>query len=375
LKPLPISDKIIKATCARIVNFIEMPQFTFGKELQLHVMEIKANMPFHSPCEFEETMQKAVQTLSGIVQKHGANLLGTGMHPLLKLGDTGVWPHYHSKIYQQFGKIFNLNQHGWLNIQSFHLNLPYQKQGDAIQMHNYLANLCAYLPAIAASSPIFEGKSGPDVDNRLHFYKLNQKEVPSITGDVIPEYATSLSQYKRDVIGGYSEDLAGAGAEKVILGREWVNSRGLIFRFDRKALEIRVMDEQECIKSDVALACFVRAALRGMMAQKTELLPHEVLVGDYNVIVHGGLEAEVRNLMGKTAREICQRYLKLAEQYADADEKRYLGIVKRRIKEGNLSEVIGKKVQARAGKTDYQEAVRTVYSSLIKCLSDNEPIF
>ena len=121
-------------------------------------------------------------------------------------------------------------------------------------MHNQLANLCAYLPAIAASSPIYEGKNGPKRDNRLSFYKVNQKEVPSITGDVIPEYVSSLSQYKREVIGRYSKDLASAGADKTLLHREWVNSRGVIFRFDRSALEVRVMDEQECIKSDVALA-------------------------------------------------------------------------------------------------------------------------
>ena len=128
------------------------------------------------------------------------------------------------------------------------------------------ANLCAYLPAITASSPIFEGKEGPDIDNRLQFYKANQKEVPSVAGDVIPEYVSSLDQYKRDVIGRYSEDLANAGADKTLLNREWVNSRGIIFRFDRCALEVRVMDEQECVKSDVALACFVRAALRGLIA-------------------------------------------------------------------------------------------------------------
>jgi carboxylate-amine ligase len=185
--------------------------------MQLHVMEVKANSPFKSPIQFEETMQNAVSTLNQIVQKHGAKLLGTGMHPLLKLKDTGIWPHYHKKIYQEYGKIFNLNQHGWLNIQSFHLNLPFLKEADGIQLHNLLANLCAYLPAITASSPICEGKNGPDLDNRLQFYKVNQKEIPSITGTVIPEYASSFKQYKHDVIERYSQDLAKAGADKTLL--------------------------------------------------------------------------------------------------------------------------------------------------------------
>jgi gamma-glutamyl:cysteine ligase YbdK (ATP-grasp superfamily) len=343
--------------------------------MQLHVMEIKANSPFKSPIQFEETMQNAVSTLNQIVQKHGAKLLGTGMHPLLKLKDTGIWPHYHKKIYQEYGKIFNLNQHGWLNIQSFHLNLPFLKEADGIQLHNLLANLCAYLPAITASSPICEGKNGPDLDNRLQFYKVNQKEIPSITGTVIPEYASSFKQYKHDVIERYSQDLAKAGADKTLLSREWVNSRGVIFRFDRSALEVRVMDEQECIKSDVALGCFIRAALRGLIKINTELLPHDVLVKDFNMVVKDGLNAKVPNPHGKTAKQVCQHYLNLAFEYADEDEKRYLWIVKKRIEEGSLSELIRSRVLRRAEKTDFHEAIINVYSTLIKCLSDNEPYF
>ncbi len=335
-------------------------------------MEIKANEPFKTPFEFEETMQNAVTALNQIVQKHGALLLGTGMHPLLKLQDTAVWPHYHKKIYQQYGKIFNLNQHGWLNIQSFHLNLPYQKEADAIQIHNQLSNLCTYLPAIAASSPIFEGKEGPDIDNRLQFYKVNQKEVPLITGDVIPEYVTSFSQYKQEVIGNYSKDLASAGTDKTLLNREWVNSRGVIFRFDRCALEVRVMDEQECIKSDVALACFVRASLRGLIASNDELFPHDLLVKDFNVVVKDGLNARVSSPHGKTARQVCKHFFDLAQIYANDEEKEYLWLVAKRIEEGSLSERIRANVLRRAQKTDFHQAIVDVYSTLIKCLSDNE---
>jgi gamma-glutamyl:cysteine ligase YbdK (ATP-grasp superfamily) len=375
LKILPISDMIIKDYCGKIVNFVEMPIFTFGKELQMHVMELKANSPFKSPVQFEDTMQNAVLTLSQIVQKHGARLLGTGMHPLLKLKDTVIWPHYHRKIYHEYSKIFSLNRHGWLNIQSFHLNLPYRRESDGIQMHNLLANLCSYLPAIAASSPIYESKVGPDEDNRLRFYKVNQKEIPSVTADVIPEYATSFRQYKHDVIMNYSEDLAKAGADKTLLRREWVNSRGVIFRFDRSAIEIRVMDEQECIKSDVALSSFIRAALRGLIAKKTELLPHALLVNDFNAVIKKGLNAEVLNPYGKTAKQVCQSYLDLASEWADSDEKKFLWIIKRRLENGNLSETIRERVLRRAEKTDLHEAILNIYSRLIKCLSDNEPYF
>ena len=375
LKVMPISDKIIKDYCGKTINFVELPKFTFGKEMQLHVMEVKANQPFKSPTEFEETMQNAVSTLNQIVQKQGATLLGTGMHPLLKLKDTDIWPHYHKKIYKEYAKIFNLNQHGWLNIQSFHLNLPFQKEADGIKIHNLLANLSAYLPAITASSPIYEGKNGVDIDNRLQFYKVNQKEIPTITGKVIPEYAISFSQYKHDVIERYTQDLARSGAGKALLYREWVNSKGVIFRFDRCALEVRVMDEQECIKSDVALSCFIRAALRGLMELKAEVLPHDQLVKDFNMTVKEGLNAQVSNPYGKTARQVCQYYLNLALEYADEEEKKYLWVIKKRIDDGSLSEIIRCRVLKRAQKTAFHEAVINVYSTLIKCLSDNEPYF
>ncbi len=374
LKALPIADQVIKDFSGKITNFVELPHFTFGKELQMHVIEVKANAPFKSPVLFEETMQQAVSTLQMFLWKeHHAHLLGTGMHPLLKLEETSIWPHRHRKIYEEFSKIFNLSQHGWLNIQSFHLNLPYRNEKNGILLHNLLAELCAYLPAVSASSPIYEGTLGPNVDNRLYFYKVNQQKIYSVTGDVIPENAVSFDQYRRDVIGRYSHDLAAAGAGKAILFKEWVNSRGVIFRFDRSALEVRVMDEQECVKSDVALSCFIRATLRGMLSGDAEPLLHEILVRDFNSVITDGLNAAVLHPTGKTARQVLQHFLSLAMENATHDEKKYLPIVKKRIDDGSLSDLIRERILKKAQKTDLAEAIASVYSMLIKCLADNQP--
>ena len=189
LKILPISDKIIKAYYGKIVDFVKLPRVSFGKEASMHVLELNANVPFCSPESFEEVMQSGLSNvLLFINEKFGAHLLGTGMHPLLKLDDTWIWSHSHQEINREYQKIFDFDQHGWLNIQSFQLNFAAFRENEAIRVHNELAHLCAYLPAIAASSPIFEGKIGPNLDNRLHFYKLGYKEVPSIVGDIIPKY-------------------------------------------------------------------------------------------------------------------------------------------------------------------------------------------
>jgi hypothetical protein len=63
----------------------------------------------------------------------------------------------------------------------------------------------------------------------------------------------------------------------------------------------------------------------------------------------------------------------LALEHAEDDEKKYLWLVKKRIEEGSLSELLRTNVLRRAQKTTFHEAIVDVYSTLIKCLSDNEP--
>jgi hypothetical protein len=242
-------------------------------------------------------------------------------------------------------------------------------------MHNVLAEICTYLPAISASSPIYEGKFGAYMDNRLHFYMTNQKEVNSVTGDVIPEYIHSFNQYKKEIIEKYSMELANRGVDKCLLYKDWVNSRGAIFRFDRRAVEIRIMDEQECVKSDVALSCFIRALLRGLMKGEPNFLPHEVLVKDLNAVIANGLNAKVLHPKGRTAKQVCEHLFKIAWENASKEEKKYLPLIQKRIESGNLSEIIKKRVQRKAQKTDLKEAIISVYLSLVKNLMNNQPYF
>jgi gamma-glutamyl:cysteine ligase YbdK (ATP-grasp superfamily) len=378
LRALPIVDRIIKDVYGRIVNFVEQRDFTFGKELQMHVMEVKPNQPFESPREFEETMHKAVLQLGELLQrKYKARLLGTGMHPLLRLEETGVWPHRHRQIYHDYSKVFSLKRHGWLNIQSFQLNLPYADEQSGVLLHNALSYLCVYLPAIAAASPICEGTFAEDADERLRFYALNQEEVPSVTGDVVPEYVSSIDEYQRTVIDKYSSDLARAGAGKSLIGKDWVNSRGVTFRFDRKALEIRVMDEQECIRSDVALSCFIRGVARSMMRKGEEFMgiSRDLLLRDYSSIVRDGLKAKTLNPRGKTAGDVCRYLLKLALQGASEEEKEYLPLIRKRIERGSLSEIVRERVRAKTQRMDFSEAVVQVYLGLAETLVKNEPFF
>ncbi len=371
LNALPISDKVIKRMRGRVVNNVQIGRFVLGKELQSHVLEFKATEPFDSPKVFEEVMYQAVTQILELLQREfDASLLGTGMHPFLELSDARVWSHRDRRIYEEFDKIFGIRQHGWLNIQSYQLNLPFSNEKEGVRLYNQIANVLPYLPAVSASSPVYESRIGKYRDNRLHFYRINQEKVPSITGYVIPQYIDSFDTYRKLTIERYSKDLLNIGAPNFFM-HDWLNSRGAIFRFDRKTIEVRIMDEQECVKSDVALSCFLRAALRGLMEDEN-CFQSDLLINDLNASIEHGLDADVLYPNASTAREVCLKLCKIAENYSTDEERDYLKIVKDRILFGNLSDIILKKIKEKSKRKEFSDALFSVYSSLSECLSNNK---
>ena len=377
LRPLPIVDALIKRFCGRVKNNFSFLDFALTKELQKHVIELKAVTPFRSPSNFEETMYRAVIKVLDMLDKFDAQLLGLGMHPTLRLDEAQVWDHRDRKIYEVFDKIFGLKQHGWLNIQSFQLNISYHNEYEAVKLYNILARVLPYIPAISAASPIYESRFGEFIDNRLYYYGINQSRIPSITGEIVPEPIDSFETYRKFIIQRYSTDLMKANAPSYMINKEWINSRGVIIRFDRRAIEIRVMDEQECVKSDVALGCFIRALLRGLMqsndvASSVIGLPYSVLVKDFNEVVKNGLNAKISHTECSTTRDLCRHLYKIAYENASEEERSYLSVINKRIENGNLSETISNHVQKRAQRADLKEAIISIYSRLAEKLKKNE---
>jgi hypothetical protein len=132
------------------------------------------------------------------------------------------------------------------------------------------------------------------------------------------------------------------------------------------------MDEQECIKADVALSCFIRASLRGMLHRRESYLPRDILIEDLNSVIKDGLEAKVQHPRGPTARDVCRYYFRIALENASVEEKTYLPIVRKRIEEGNLSNLLRRDVLKKAQKTDLDEAILSIYLKLTKNLKENE---
>ena len=153
-------------------------------------------------------------------------------------------------------------------------------------------------------------------------------------------------------------------------------------RFDRRAMEVRVLDLQECPKMDVAIAAFVRGALASMSARiaagELALPDRRSLLADYRGAVTKGLDAPVSThlLAGKrrarTARGVLSGLLDDAAEYVSATEQPYLRLVAERIVQGNLAERILRRV-GRAERRRRRDAIVDVYGELMHCLEANTP--
>jgi len=383
LRVRPLVEPAFRRLHGRPTSDVVLGRAGLSNELAAHVLEVKTVEPEASLVEAEKILAGAVTTFARtLAEGWGARLLPTGMHPFMRPEEGELWRRSGRRIYATYDRVFGIRRHGWLNLQSCHVNLPFGDEEETVRLHDAIACLLPYLPALAASSPLVEGELGPAVDNRLAVYATNQARVPAIAGDVVPEYMGSFRRYKREVLGRIYRDLRQI-PEARGLTREWVNSRGAIVRFSRRAIEIRVLDVQECVRMDVAIAAFVRGALvrltGRMAAGEVELPPHGTLVADYRAAVERGTAARVaaphlaalagaRPGSGLPAGELLAALADDAGDGLAADERPYLDLVARRLAGGNLSERIRRRVEAAPARRREAE-IRAVYGELADCLA------
>lgn len=260
----PICDRLIETVAGRPASEIELDDIAWSNELTLHVLELKTNGPAPSlaglAARFQEHVGRADDALAGL----GARLLPGAMHPWMDPAvETRLWPHEYTDAYQTFDRIFGCSGHGWANLQSTHLNLPFADDEEFARLHAAVRIVLPLIPAISAASPFQDGARGPALDGRLIAYRGNARRVPSVTGRVVPEAVFDRAQYEREILGRIYDDLAPHDPEGV-LRHEWANARGAIARFDRGAVEIRVVDAQECPASDLAVMGAVTTLVRNL---------------------------------------------------------------------------------------------------------------
>ena len=193
----PIADRVIAAEHGSIEKEIERGAFAWSNELARHVIELKTNGPAAGLAGLAEGFEREVARTEEILAPLGARLLPTAMHPWMDpTREFEMWPHGDREIYAAFHRIFDCRGHGWANLQSAHLNLPFANDQEFGRLHAAVRAILPLLPALAAASPFVDGRYPGTLDTRLEAYRVNARRVPSVTGDVIPEPVFTRAEYE-----------------------------------------------------------------------------------------------------------------------------------------------------------------------------------
>lgn len=279
LAVLPLADELLRSVAGALVAEVGRGRFAWSNELVLHLVEIKNARPAPDLAPLIAGFQAQVWDIDARLADFGARLMPTATHPWMDpSAETRLWPHDNADIYRAYHRIFNCRRHGWANLQSMHLNLPFAGDAEFERLHAAVRLLLPVLPALAASSPIVDGNAGGIMDFRLEAYRFHPLRVPSLIGRVIPENASSRAEYEACVLAPMYRDIAPHDTAGV-LRHEWLNARGAIPRFDRSAIEIRVIDVQECPQADLAVAAATAAAAGALYAGQWSALAQQQAAG------------------------------------------------------------------------------------------------
>jgi len=382
----PVVDELLReaAGADAWVEDFDDGEIGWSNELVAHVVELKNNRPVPSYAGLAERFSASVRRLNSLLEQGwNARLMPTGMHPWMDpRRETRLWPHDHGPVYDAYDRLFDCRRHGWANLQSVHLNLSFADEHEFGRLMAAVRLVLPMIPALAASSPVVEGRATGMLDNRLDFYRTNAEAVRSMAGDVIPEPVYRIEEYQEQVLGALDRDLAAIGAEEVLRRQEWTNARGAIARFERMAIEIRLIDAQECPPFDLAVAAAVSGLVRALVEERHASYQDQRAwrTDDLAMLLRSAVEkgplAEVRDrryaqafgvrsgeplTLGRLWREVAERTFD-----GSADLEAPLATI---LREGTLAE----RILAALGEGFGRRELRAVYGRLCECLASASP--
>ncbi len=380
LRVQPITDKLIFDEVGAYLSDVEFGDIAWSNELVLHVVELKTEGPVKTLQGLHLQFQKHIRKINQMLEKYDAMLLPTGAHPTMNPDtETQLWPHEHNAVYEAYNRIFDCKGHGWANLQSTHLNLPFGNDEEFGRLHAAIRMLLPILPAISASSPILDGKVTGFCDSRVEVYRHNQSKIPSIAGHVIPEAVFTKKDYEEQILHKMYADVAPHDPEGT-LQEEFLNSRGAIARFERNAIEIRLLDIQESPVADMAVLHAAVSVLLALMAnrwvsiEKLQSFDEKRLAEILSDVILKGQEAVIKDMefvacfgfdcggINCTAGELWKYLATECVQLEEQPEVQHaLNVI---LSRGNLA----KRILEAAGQNPDIKSIEKVYTQLATCL-------
>jgi carboxylate-amine ligase len=380
LKVRPVADQLLFSKAGNNGSDVINGNIGWSNELVNHVIELKTVEPVSKLNGTGSHFSENISEINSKLKSYNAMLIPTAAHPFMDPStETKLWQHENKEIYALYDRIFGCNNHGWSNLQSIHLNLPFNGDEEFGRLHTAIRLLLPLIPAIAASSPLRDGKLTGWADSRMQAYLHHQEKMPSLMGKLIPEVVFSEDDYYSKIFDPILRDIKPWDKDH-IMDHHFLNSRGAIARFDRGAIEIRVTDLQECPDADIAVSSLIIETLKLLVHESHSKFEEQHLISEdklydifYNVIKFSENtwidDPEYLRLFGITdkkitAREIWKKLFMEVKEIMGPKDAEIIGYI---LEEGSLSSRIIKRLN---GEPDHEQIV-SVYKELAVCLEKN----
>jgi gamma-glutamyl:cysteine ligase YbdK (ATP-grasp superfamily) len=379
----PISDELLKSVLGSYGSDYENGIVTWSNELVMHVIELKSTRPESDFNALEDAFVTNIAKINGLLKEHNAMLMPSAAHPFMDpITETKLWPHDNNEVYDIYNRIFDCRGHGWSNLQSTHLNLPFTGEEEFAKLHAAIRVVLPLLPAICASSPVLANKATGYLDTRLIYYRDNQAKIPSITGKVIPEALFTMQAYRETVYERIAADINLYDPGEV-LDPIWVNSRGAIPRFDRGSIEIRIMDIQECPAADLAVQTLVIETLKLLVEEKLmlrkdqERMGTDALAALLNDTMKSGGKVTIENdrylsawgaANGTTVTQLWHKIVQRILNEGNTNLKQRETLVRYILDHGTLAE----RMLRAFGNDISSDSMKNVFRTLSVCLATNK---
>lgn len=383
LQVLPISDHILRTDTDNVTDEVSRPSgLNWSNELAAHVIEVRPLVPVDSLATLADRFAQEVRSINERLLPHSACLLPTGAHPFMDpVHETTLWQHQWHEVYEHYDALFDCHRHGWANLQSTHLNLSFANDAEFAQLHAAIRLVLPLIPALAASTPILEGKCTGIADMRLEVYRTNQSRYPLITGSVIPEAAWTETEYTQKILQPLYAQIAPVDPDK-ILSTPALNSRGARVNFEEGRIEIRLIDSQECPAADIAICQFITACIQMLVSgtisdlaqqqkfthielsqilQECIMNAESAIISDSNYLKTLGYAQD-----SVSAQKLLEHLLQMVR--TQTEELPWMEIIRYILKNGTLSSRISRSISTAIT----QEKIISVYKKLALSLATNQ---
>jgi len=388
LDVLPVADKVLQqvAGAREPVPVAVRGELEWSNRVALHTIRLRNARPTGDLQVLARRLQDEIVAMDASLAGSATRLMPGGMHPWMNPAhETRVWPRGKAAVvYEAYDRIFDCRTHGWSSLQSVRLHLPFANDAEFAQLHAAVRVILPILPALAAASPYADGRATDWMDYRMEAYRHNADKVPDVNGEIVPEPAIGRDDYERRILQPMYRAIAPFDTDNV-LQHEWLNGRGAIARFDRNALEIRVLDVQECPAVDVAIAAlvidFAADLCEGRFRRPTldDQMGTRALARLFLACIHDGDRARIDDpdylaLLGLTQSRCTagEAWWEIAERL-DRTNSRYSSFWRAAL-EFNLSRgPLARRLLRAIGPRPDRAALHELYSALCDALQNGKP--